>query len=247
MTAGSLPRAIALLRILAATGSDGASISYLIEASKLPRATVYRVLGALADAGWVERRADDRYYFGAELASLSTAAAAAQPVAGLLRSDLSDLRDALGQTVYLSVPIGLDTLCVARLETQELVKMLVLTVGSRQPLGLGAGGLAILAAEDPEVASGVIDANIDRYLTRPAFDAKVFQQALTSARKEGHARHTGLFTPGVGGIGVALHNRMGSCVGAVSTAYLLAGKRAEDFDPVADKMKRAARVMEKRL
>lgn len=245
MAAGSLPRAIVLIRILAAADAGGVSIAGLIAHSGLPRATVYRVLGTLEDAGWVERRADGRYSLGAELATLSVVAAAQQPLADVLRSDLSRLRDDLGQTIYLSVPIGLDALCIARLETQELVKTLVLTVGSRQPLGLGAGGLAMLAAQPPDTAEIVVRANAARYHTRPAFDESVFRRALTDARNLGHARHSGLFTPGVGGIGVPLRDHKGRCIGAISTAYLLAGQHAGECDAIIERMKQTAATMEK--
>jgi len=50
----------------------------------------------------------------------------------------------VGDTVYLVVRSGMEAVCLERIEGPSPVRVLTLDSGSRRPLGLGAGGLAIL-------------------------------------------------------------------------------------------------------
>src|SRR5256885_16138309 len=92
----------------------------------------------------------------------------ALPILGLAGSMLHDIRDlcepamaALSRetedTAYLVVRSGFEAVCLHRLEGDFPIRTLVLQVGSRRPLGVGAGGLAVLAAIAPEEREAIIE------------------------------------------------------------------------------------------
>jgi DNA-binding IclR family transcriptional regulator len=218
---GSLVRAVAIVRAVASTGRAGASISDVAQRTRLPRPTVHRVCHMLQDIGWLERdEANRRFVLGLEMATLGMTAQLCHPLEELARPVLSRLSKQTEQTFYLIVRSGNDAICMARCESGAQIRTLVLEVGARQPLGIGAGSMAILAALAPDEIAQVIASNRERYLERATFDEAVFREELSRARERGYAEHDGLFARGLSGIGVAVRERSGLPLAAVSTAFI---------------------------
>lgn len=65
--------------------------------------------------------------------------------------------------VYLYLPIMNDVICVERMEGAFPVRPLIRDVGARLPCGIGAGGVAILAALSDSPAKATLAANAQRY------------------------------------------------------------------------------------
>jgi IclR family acetate operon transcriptional repressor len=102
----SLGRAFALLERLAAH-PGGASVAVLARELELPRATVTRLLGSLADHGAVARTdAGRRWVLGPTIARLAGGAGPAIAVRARARPLLAEAAAALGETVMLAVPTG---------------------------------------------------------------------------------------------------------------------------------------------
>lgn len=219
--AGSLFRAALLLNAVAAGGRAGASLPDLVQRTRLPRPTIHRVCHMLEETGWLERDgATGRFYLGADLALLGHVAQLHHPVADLVEPHLTELSRATGQTFYYVVRSGDDSVCLARVESTSLIRTLVLEVGSRQPLGIGAGSMALLAALPREEMDEVIVRNLERYRERATYDETLFRRSIELARERGFASHEALFTAGVSGIGVAVPDGQGYPLGAVSTAFV---------------------------
>lgn len=219
--AGSLLRAAAMLRAIAAGGRAGISLADLAHKTKLPRPTVYRVAEMLEELGWVERDpSEKRLFLGADLALLGFSAQARHSTDAIVRPLLEELTREIGQTVYLAVRSGDDSVCIARCESQTLIKTLVLDVGSRQPLGVGAGSMAMLAALSDAEVERVIERNHERYHERVPFDEASFRNCLKLARTSGYATHEGLFTRGVSGIGVVVRDISGGAIASISVAFI---------------------------
>ena len=163
---------------------------------------------------------DRKYYFGIEMFSLTHAAQSHQLLDRIALPHLAKLRDQLGQTVYLTKRVGVDAICVVRLEANDIVQMLVMDVGTRIPLGLGAGGLAMLAALPEDERNELIRINMPRFRERPSFNLDSFNATLSAALELGYASHKGLFIPGVAGIGVPVLDSHSRPLVAVSTAFL---------------------------
>lgn len=221
--AGSLPRAITLVRSIAAAGAAGASLAELVARTSLPRPTIYRVLDVLTEAGWVERDPlTRRFHLGVEIVPLGLAAADRHTMARLATTDLARVASEIGQPVYLIIRSGFDTLCVAREESEAYLQTYLLRVGSRVPFGSGSGGMAMLAALPEAEAEEIVMHNLPRYREqRPFFDEAAFREALASARRRGYTFNRGVFTPSVGGIGVAIRDVTDYPVAAISTAFVV--------------------------
>ena len=183
---GSLVRAVQIVRTIAGHGADGASMVQLVQGTGLPRSTIHRVAQMLLDAGWLERDKESRFFLGQELFALGVTAAMRHPLERLAAPHLLKLKRAVNQTIYLSIVAGDDAVCIARYEAAVPVQMLVLNVGSRQPLGLGAGGMALLAALPQETVEHVIEVNAH------AISARRFRRAGFAQMRSPPAARTDL-------------------------------------------------------
>lgn len=68
-----------------------------------------------------------------------------------------------GDTVYLIVRIGDDGRCIVCQEGSSGVRIVTIDVGTQRPLGVGAGGLAILSAIENIERNEIIQRNVQRY------------------------------------------------------------------------------------
>ncbi len=216
--AGSLPRAARLLGAVARGGEAGASLMDLVSWTSLPRTTIHRVMAMLGDLGLVERAADARWYLGREIFCLGLTAALHHPVARIAQTDLARLVEATGRAGFVMVRSGLDAVCVLRLDRHGGTHPVVHQIGSRAPLGLGAGSLALLAALPAPEAAAIVAANRPRFRALARYDEAAFRAALRAARAGGLAVHADLFVPGLSGIGVAVPGPGGHPLAALSLA-----------------------------
>jgi DNA-binding IclR family transcriptional regulator len=239
--AGSFHRAVVLTRAVARGGGEGAALKDLVSWTMLPRPTIHRVLDMLIEAGWIERDAKTRrFHLGAELATLGRVAALRHSLESAVTTELALLAREIGQTIYLIVRAGLDGVCVAREESASPIQTLVLKIGSHVPLGWGAGGMAILTALPEDEAARIVASNQARYARLPSFSKIAFDKAVQESRRLGFASHDGLFTRGIGGIGVPIRDLSGYPLAAISTAFVSDWLDQEKRVHCAAKLKSAA-------
>jgi DNA-binding IclR family transcriptional regulator len=141
---GVLDKAVAVLGALA----DGPrSLTDLVDATGLPRATSHRLAVALEVHGLVRRDDEGRFALGLRLVGLGRAAAEAFPLAALARPALEELRAATDESVQLYVREGASRVCVASLESPNELRTIV-PVGAVLPLERGSGGRVLTGAVD---------------------------------------------------------------------------------------------------
>lgn len=106
-------------------------------------------------------------------------------------------------TIYLSERSGLEAVCTLRALGDYPIKSLALDVGIRRPLGVGAGGLAILCALPPDEAESIIEANAPKYEKYGFVSADYLREAIKVGRNQGYAFLDSVVTPGTAAIGIA--------------------------------------------
>ncbi len=136
------------------SGHEGLRVVDLCRAAGLERATVYRLLATLLEAGYVAPRGRFRYVAGPRLAQLQAPPPSPSDFAARLQPVLARVSKACGDAAFAIVREGAASHCIARQVGTHPVQMLVIQVGTRQPLGVGAAGLALLAALPEEDAAG---------------------------------------------------------------------------------------------
>ena len=201
----SIERAVTVLRAIASRGRRGMRLSEVLDTAALSRSTSVRLLQCLQREGLIDQDAHSRkYYLGPLVHELGLLARPRYRLSELCQGALQLLADATQDTVYLSERNGLEAVCTARCVGDYPIKALPLDVGIRRPLGVGAGGLAILGAMDPAEAASVVRMNGPRYQAFGGLTEPMMQEAVVQTRLRGYSFLDSIATPGSAALGVVL-------------------------------------------
>ncbi|MDS1135153.1 IclR family transcriptional regulator [Nitratireductor indicus] len=225
----SISRAAKLLRILSEMGTNGGALSDIAQRSGFGKATVHRILAALNDEGFAyQDLTTRRYHLGAGLSLLARRAAVGE-ITSLAKPVLMRLAEQTEDTVYIQVREGYRCVCLGREQGSFPIKTLSLSVGQSRPLGVGSGGLAILANLPSAEIETLIDAN-RRWLSEyPSFDAEHLPRLIRQTQAQGYAFVDGLMIPGINAVAVPIRGADGrpiASLGVTAIAERIHGDRA---------------------
>ena len=218
-TTSSVQKACRILRAM--SDARTTRLTDIAAAAGLDKATALRLLEALARDGFVVRDADTKQYsLGAELLVLGAAALARFDPRPAVRPSLLRLANTFEDTAILSLPSGAESICVDVEEGRFPIRANYLQIGSRRPLGVGAGSLALLAwMSDAEVDAVMpaIAARLDRY---PRITTNLLARHVAEDRRRGYVVLLDVVVERMGGIAVPIMGRDGRPVAALSVAAL---------------------------
>ena len=216
----SVQKVCRLLRVLSTP--QPLRLADLCASTGLHKATALRLLCALAQEGFVERDAGTkRFALGEESLMLGLAMQGRDHVSKHARPWLVRLAGLSGDTLILSARRGNESVCIDREFGAYPVRAGYLDIGSRRPLGVGAGSMALLAWLPEREAAAVlaevvpgIEARFPR-INRPLLEAEIRQ-----SRARGHSMLLDVVVERMGGIGVPIFGSDGKPVAALSLAAL---------------------------
>ena len=214
----SVYRAIDVLRGVARHHRTGVTATALCEELDLTPATTHRLLQVLLSENILTIDPySKRYHLGLELYSLGLAAHDFA-VREYVSARLANLRKLSGETVFLFVRSGTDSLCLMRVDGEAAIPDLTLSAGSRRPLGVGAGSLALLAAHSTRFVERVLKSNAN--LFADYFDAPLDEigRWVADTKARGFAFNDGRLHSGVRAVGVAIGPESAPPLAAVSIA-----------------------------
>jgi DNA-binding IclR family transcriptional regulator len=165
----------------------------VLQATSLTRPTAHRILHVLMEEGIVERnKASGRYAIGRQVPELALARQSRSPLLIVADPYLADVSRKLGDTLFLTVRTGVDTLCVARRIGTYPIQVLSIEVGARRPLGVSSAGVAILAAMPTRDARKIVVANEVRFEAYRTNIVTVLGQVQAARRRGYNLRDIGL-------------------------------------------------------
>lgn len=215
----TIERAVTLLRVIASRGRRGMRIAEVVATAGLAHATCFRMLQRLQVEGLIDKDPHTRkYYLGPLVHELGLLARPRYRLSEICDDALRQLAEQTQDTVYLSERSGLEAVCTARHMGDYPIKVLPLDVGIRRPLGVGAGGLAILGAMDPAEAESIVRLNGPRYAGFGGLEVEAMRRAVADTRARGYSFLDSVSTPGSAALGVALPP--GQPVAAISVAAI---------------------------
>lgn len=184
------------------------------------KSTTFRILKSMEQIGLLDRSPDGTYALGIRLMELGTLVGERLDLRRLSEPVLRGLRDAVGQTVFLTVRHDDVAVCIDRLPGSH-VEVMALRLGGRLPLYCGAAPRVLLA--------GLDDAALERYLAKAPFEPRT-PHTLTTAeelradvhrtRSQGYTLSLEDVTLGVAAVGAPIFDHRGRVVAAISMADL---------------------------
>ncbi len=195
----------------------GAGTSELARETGLSRPTVHRLLSSLQAQGFVDRDSHTgAWLLGPELYLMGVVAAERYDISELARPHVSALAEATGESAFLSVRRGPETVCLIREDGAFPIRSFVLHEGKRFPLGVASAGLAILAyLSHDTVERYLAGAELEREYGAP-HNAAAVHARIEQTRSTGYAVNPGLIVEGSWGMGAAVFDRHGAPAWALS-------------------------------
>lgn len=190
--------------------------------AELDVSTVLRILKDLESEGFVERDPQTKEYtLGPQVYAMHQAMISGLDLRALARPALIRLSRRFGDTVILSLPLGWESICADLCLGDYPIRANYLDVGSRRPLGVGAGSLALLSATDIGEVQAVLPLVHARLAKRyPMFSRDRLTHELERAQRCGYAMLLDVVVEKMGGLGVAVRAPGGQPIAALSVAAL---------------------------
>lgn len=212
----TLRRGLRILDVLRRAGEAGLHVTEIALATGMQRSTVYRFLDVLVEEGYIVRDPSAPRYI---IASVWSAERDPYPdLAHRLHPMLRRISDVTGDTAFLVRRSGSESLCIDREVGKQAVQVQAITIGHRQPLGVGAAGLALLAALPDAEALGLIEQNAARLRAYGNMTPERMRVLVGSTRARGWAVVGDAAVPGVVGVGMAVRDTHGYPLLAVSVS-----------------------------
>lgn len=217
----AIQRASLLMRLIASRSRAGLRLADVVQHSRLEHATAHRILKGLMAEGLVMQAADSRRYFlGPLVFELGLAAAPQFNLSDICRPSLTRIADKTGDTVFLTVRSDHDSVCIDRREGSFPIKTFTLDVGARRPLGVGAGGMALVMLLPDDEVEEIVSVNAARLDAYHNLDAPALLKALGRSRKLGYALNDIHDTIGVTTLSLPVVNRYGRPFAAISVGAI---------------------------
>ena len=247
--APKVPAADQTLRILSFLARQRGPVAArtIAEHLGIPRSTVYHLLAATAEHGFVVHLSGERRWgLGTAAFELAGGFARQQPLARIGRPRVATLADRAGESAHLAVMSGRDVLYIVE-ERAPRRPALVSDVGVRLPAHLTATGRAMLAALPHEQVRALYpDAAAFADLTgRGPRTPSQLRDVLRTARAAGWATEDGEVTLGLRSVGSVVRDHTGWPAAAVAITW--EEERPRDTRELAELAREAASDLERRL
>ncbi|MGF6308247.1 DNA-binding IclR family transcriptional regulator [Bradyrhizobium sp. i1.8.4] len=237
----AIQKVCAILRVLAQRSP--LRLTDIADTTSLNKATALRILNSLIEEGFVSRVAGAKTYeLGQEARVMAVGARRSVDIAELAQPSLLRLSERSADTALLSVRSGVEALYLARSVGSHPLQPNYLQIGSRRPLGVGAGALALLVWLPDAEIEAVIEVIVPRLAKSPRITPKFLRERIGLARKAGHTVLIDAAFPGMGGVGVPVRDDAGEVVAALSIGAASDRIRRREAE-LADMLKKEAQVL----
>jgi IclR family transcriptional regulator, acetate operon repressor len=218
------------LRILEAVAQhQPVTVGELTRLFGLPKSTVQRTLVTLNEAGWLRANRKDttRWEIGARVLAVRPAALQGSSLFAAARDPMIRLRDALNETIHLSVPDALQSMVVVdRVDCDQAVRTFH-DIGDTSPLHATATGRAILAHLPKADVEELLQHGLEAYSEATPTEPAELRDELKQVRADGYAVNRNQYRPDVCAIAAPIKDEDGTPLAAVAVSM-----PDSRFDPV---------------
>lgn len=206
-----------MLECVGRHAAQGVRVVDLMRQCALERATVYRLLDTLIEDQYVVTLDRFKYGPGPRFKNFRAAPPIDQLTARL-QPVLKAVSDATCDAAFAVVREGTQSHCIARQVGSFPVQVLLVEVGRRQPLGVGAAGLALLGSLEEAEAEAIIAANTSSLRAYGDITPERLRMLSKATRERGWSVVGNHVAPDVIGVGFAVPSPGKASMAAISVA-----------------------------
>ena len=178
------------------------------------RNKAFRLIKTLESRGFLQR-IGDHYRVGSRLLALS--AVAIQPIEALraaAQPELEALQAQTNETVYLLAPLGMEAICISRIESTHSLRISV-DVGRKRPLHAGAGQKMLLSGQDEQRLTQVLRHRGPAFTEHTITDEAELRRQLAEIRQRGYSLSLGEVDAGAGAVAAPVYDYSGDMIAAL--------------------------------
>ncbi|WP_174296349.1 IclR family transcriptional regulator [Sphingomonas bacterium] len=211
-----------ILRAFERGSEHGMTSGEIATATGFDKATAYRALVSLGRIGLVDRDTESRRFrLGVYLFNLGAIAARRFSVLAHAREIVAEIAKETGDTVFLSVRNRHESVCIDCATGSYPIKAQTLTVGESVPLGVSAGGVAMLATmTDAEVRHSIQYNAVEISKFHSVRPDDIFEH-VDAARHQGYAHYAGQVVAGMGAVARPIRGPSGQGIAVISVTAVL--------------------------
>ncbi len=185
---------------------------------KRPRSTVYRILGSMAEAGFLDQDPNTgRYRVGMHLATLGELARQSTSLQRVVHPMLLQLSETTEEMSTLMVPNDDEGVTVDVIESFHPLKIPG-HLGGRFPLHATAGGKVLLAWRPPQEIERVLKQPLQAPTSRTITSRSKLLQELETTRRQGYGVSRGEWLEDVFAVAAPVRDHRGRVVAALAVA-----------------------------
>jgi DNA-binding IclR family transcriptional regulator len=188
-----------------------------------------------------------RYHLGHLVFELGLAAIPQFNLRQLCEPALTRIAERTGDTVFLSARSGYDAVCLDRKEGSFPIKTLTVDVGNRRPLGVGAGGAALLLPLPGGELEEILAANARHFSRYAGLKVEDVRAMIKRARQIGYMFNDRQVTPGALSIGLPVTDPQGAPVAAISVGAITSRMEPPRRQELAAVLRREVKELERQI
>ena len=245
--APALDRGLAILEALDSR-PEGMNLSELSRIIGSPKNSTSRFLQTLIGRAYLTR--DDgtqRFRLTGKLLRLGQPQVADVSLVECSLDAMRALRDAVGETVQIGIPIGDEGVIIEKIESTLAVRIGV-NIGLRFPLHNNAPGKVLLAFRHPKERERTANRiKLQRFTARTITDKDTLQTECENVVKQGYATDWGEADEGIHCVAAPIRDRFNALVATLWVSGIAGRMPKKRFPSVAGEVTKAAGEIERRL
>jgi IclR family transcriptional regulator, acetate operon repressor len=234
--AGSAALRSLLVMEFVANSEKSVSLTEIMQAVKLPKPTVFRILTTLEEAGMLRREPDaKRYVPGDRLSSLAANVLLHSPQRAARHAILEELVEKLGETCNLAIPNGHYVMYLDRVESSWPLRI-NLHAGSKVPLYSSASGKLFLAHSPKRMRDRLLTAApLIAHTKNTMTSLRLLEAEFAKIRRSGYAVDNEEYIAGICCVAVPVMNDQQRVVATVAVhgpVARMSVEQATEFLPI---------------
>lgn len=228
---------------------DHAALTFqeIIELSKIPKSSVYRMLISLEEMGFVVKGADSKYRLGLLFLTYGNLVSSRLDIRQIAYPIMQELHNELKEAINLIIRQGDEAIYIEKVDVYQKVRLYT-AIGRRSPLYAGACSRVILSfLEDDEINSYLENVELKSFAMGTITDKEILLESIKNARINGYTISHSELEDHTSAIAAPIFNNKGEIIGGISIAGIEANYQKDQVDFFAKKAIDAANIISERL
>ena len=244
----TLDRALDILELLAVE-EKGLGVTAIGQLIGLHKSTVYRLLSALGERGYVEKNADySTYQLGMKVVEISSIHLNSIELKTEAAPYLRTLAGESTQPVHLATLVGDEVMYIEKVETVNTIRMYS-QIGKRVPIHCSAVGKSLMTGLLDWEIQALLSNNkvLEKYTPNTLTDAEEILAQVRKSRDVGWTVDDEEHESGIRCIAAPIYDYRGKVIAAVSTSGPVTIITRDKDEEICQYVKKAAKGISKRM